>query len=32
MAQIDPPLDVPALGQFVSRVGGAARRLAPRRR
>ena len=32
MAQIDPPLDVPALGQLASRVGGTALRLAPRRR
>jgi NADH dehydrogenase len=30
MAQIDPPLDGPALGQLASRVGGAALRLAPR--
>jgi hypothetical protein len=32
MAQIDPPLDGPALGQLASRVGGTARRLVPRRR
>jgi NADH dehydrogenase FAD-containing subunit len=32
MAQIDPPLDGSALGQLASRVGGTARRLAPRRR
>jgi hypothetical protein len=28
MAQIDPPLDVPALGQFAARVVGVTRRLA----
>jgi hypothetical protein len=32
MAQIDPPLDVPALGPLASRVGGTVRRLVSRRR
>jgi NADH dehydrogenase len=31
MAQIDPPLDVPALGHLANRVIGAAQRLVPRR-